>query len=273
MVTPPAPPAWRAGIEPQYPGWYGYRGLLDQLGGDAFPGTAELNGLLPAGLVTDGGSPLRFVPASCVPGVDYERHIILTGQVPTREDNWHDLFNALVWCRWPHLKRAMNTQHERYRSGGSGGSRGAVRDALTLFDECGAVVFSSDSKLLRAIAGHQWQTVFEAEPAPRVLVTGHALLEKFLRPYKSMTAHALLVAADAGADYSSPGALIGALDRRLASMVRAGRLLHSPPVLSPLPLCGLKDWWSGLQDREFYADSRVFRPLSPAREAAPIIRL
>ena len=265
--------AWRAGIDPRHPGWAGYRDLLDALDGEDFPGTAELNGLLLPGLATEGGDPVRFIPADTVPGVEYERHIFRTGQVPTREHNWHDLFNALVWCRWPRLKRAMNTQHEHHRAAGCAGSRGAVRDALTLFDECGAVVICPDRELLRGVAKHQWQTVFEAEPAPRVLVTGHALLEKFLRPYKSMTAHTLLVEFGVGAGENIPGGLIGMLDAQLASALLEGRLLRSPADLAPLPLCGLPGWWPGNRDRAFYDDRQVFRPLPPSREPAPLVRL
>ena len=27
-----------------------------------------------------------------------------TGEVPTRESDWHDFFNALAWCAWPRTK-------------------------------------------------------------------------------------------------------------------------------------------------------------------------
>jgi len=265
--------SWKSEIEAEYPGWSGYRDLLDALDDGEFPGATDLNGLLPAGLVTERGSPVRFVPAAALPGVEYERHIFETGQVSTREDSWHDLFNALVWCRWPQLKRAMNALHERHREAGAEGRRGAVRDALTLFDECGAVVVSSDANWLRSLASHDWRTVFGQSHAGCVLVTGHALLEKFRQPYKSMTAHALLLESDASGGRRPTDSLIHELDHRLASALLEERLLRSPQDLSALPLCGLMGWWQGSQDSTFYADRRVFRPLAATRKPAPVFRL
>ena len=131
---------------------------------------------------------------------------------------------------------------------------------------------SSDTAVLRGIAQHDWPAVFEAEPVPRVLVTGHAMLEKFLQPYKSMTAQVLLVEGDAESPGGPSAALIGALDRQLASAVLDRRTLRSTADLSPLPLCGLRGWWPGPQDRAFYADSRVFRPLPSERRPAAVLR-
>ena len=84
---------------------------------------------------------LRFVDAARLP-VDraYESHIALTAEVPTR-DNRHDLFNGLVWLRFPALKRRLNElQAAEIAAHGVGPVRGPLRDALTLFDENGALL-------------------------------------------------------------------------------------------------------------------------------------
>lgn len=48
--------------------------------------------------------PVQFVPQhSLPPGEAYEAFIRRTGLVPTR-DNLHDLFNGLVWQRFPRAK-------------------------------------------------------------------------------------------------------------------------------------------------------------------------
>src|SRR6476469_7785018 len=49
-------------------------------------------------------------PALLADGRHYEQRIAETGVIATRERNWHDLFNALVWLRHAPLKRALNVQ-------------------------------------------------------------------------------------------------------------------------------------------------------------------
>ena len=107
---------WRSGIELSRLFWEDYRDSLLSLDGESFPGVRKLNSLLPAGLSSRGECPIRFVPAHQLPAVDYEKHIFITGEVSTREKNWHDLFNALVWSRFPSLKVAMNGSMSRIRS-------------------------------------------------------------------------------------------------------------------------------------------------------------
>jgi len=106
----------------------------------------------------------------------------------------------------------------------------------------------------------------------RVFVVGHALLEKFLKPYKAITAHALLLCVDQAMQVPPCGALISALDERAAEGLLTGQLLDSPSCLSPLPLMGIPGWWpGGEQDDEFYADQYVFRPLRESVSQAPVI--
>jgi hypothetical protein len=97
-----------------------------------------------------------------------------------------------------------------------------------------------------------------------VIVCGHALLEKFLRPYKAITAHAVLLKLD---DLSS----LREIDEILAEGLLENHFFNSPSDLSPLPLMGIPGWWNGsVQDNEFYADRNVFR-LPPGNfSAAPV---
>jgi len=238
---------------------------LDRLGDGGIPGPQVLNSLLPADARSGGGKPLRFVPASSLPGVDYERHIFETGEVSTREDSWHDLFNALAWCHLPMLKAAMNALHYAHLAEERGGRRGAQRDALTLLDESGAIVVSSDRTLLEALSRRDWKRAFvDLRPCwaggTRAVICGHALLEKLLAPYKSVTAHALLLFVDSSAMSRSEESFWDWLDRTLAAALRAG-LCRSPADLSPLPLMGIPRWRpQAVQDSAFYADATVFRP-------------
>ncbi len=85
-------------------------------------------------------SPVRFVPQSALPpGMAYERFVFETASVPTR-DNLHDFFNGLIWLRFPQAKRRLNQlQAQAIAAEGVGAVRGPLRDAVTLFDENGAV--------------------------------------------------------------------------------------------------------------------------------------
>jgi hypothetical protein len=269
--------SWNCKIDLRQPCWDGYRELIGRLDGPGFPDADCLTALLPAGTVSGGGAPLRFVAAGAVPGVAYERHIYETGQVPTRERNWHDLFNALAWCRWPLLKAAMNAAH--YRQLGEqgpehGSDRGPGRDALTLLDESGALVIARNRNVLQTLARRDWQPAFQLlrcawQTDVRVVLCGHALLEKSLAPYKAMTAHALLLLLDAPSLRDE--APLQQVDAALADRLSADELCASPADLSPLPLAGVPGWWSASpQDAAFYADVAVFRPPPAELRPAPV---
>ncbi|MEY3669064.1 MAG: hypothetical protein RL258_459, partial [Pseudomonadota bacterium] len=59
------------------------------------------------GLCTGHGRVARFVSQSAaLTAVAYERHIVETGEIPTR-DNLHDRYNALVWLTFPQTKAAL----------------------------------------------------------------------------------------------------------------------------------------------------------------------
>ena len=250
-------PEWKTSIARDHPCWDGYRPLLDALPAGGFPAPAQLNRVLPPEARTRAEHAVRFVPAEHLPGVDYERHIYETGEIATR-GNWHDLCNALVWCRLPRFKAAMNALHYDHLRDEAGGRRGPLRDALTLLDESGVIVTGDAPTLFAALAARDWPRAFvslrDEWRSVRVVVCGHAILEKFLQPYKALTAHALYLSGP----LSTADA---ALDQRLeAALLREGRL-GAPADLDPLPLMGIPGWWTGgAQDAAFYADRTVFRP-------------
>ena len=263
---------WKSQIEPDDPCWEGYRSYLEVLDGEVFPDPERLNQLLPPCTSNRNGRPIRFVPATELPGLDYERHIFETGQVSTRENNWHDLFNALVWCRLPELKATMNSLHFEHLQYDREGRRGKLRDALTLLDESGVIVSGSDIGALNALARRDWSSAFVTHRESwgtqlQVLVCGHAILEKLMQPYKAITAHALLIHTPAPHSAEE-------LDQLLGSSLAKRRWLESPAGLSPLPLAGIPGWWASCaQDDVFYLDTAVFRPASPGRPLAPVRRI
>ena len=254
------------------PCWEGYRELIAGLPPDSFPDPEDLGCLLPPGAASGNGLPIRFVPASHLPGVPYEKHIYETGEVSTRENSWHDLFNALVWCRLPKLKAAMNARHYEEVDQERGGRRGKLRDALTLLDESGVIVAGSNPDVLQALVSRDWNTAFVTHRAAwrselQVLICGHALLEKFLNPYKSMTAHALIF-------HTTRPVSLEQLDVQLGAALSDRHFFDSPAGLSPLPLMGIPGWWpDGEQTADFYADRDVFRPAPVSMTPAPIHHL
>jgi hypothetical protein len=196
--------------------------------------------------------PVRFVPQAALPaGEAYEAFIARTGCVPTR-DNRHDHFNRRVWERHPAIKLRLNRlQAAEIAAHGVGARRGALRDALTLFDEFGALWPDAPPLLATALAARDWQALFVTHRAlwagHRFEVFGHALLEQLeAAPRKGLTAHVLL---------ADPLALPPA--------AWAGK-----PFL-PLPVLGIPGWWPANEDPTFYADTAVFRPRCLKASAAP----
>ncbi|EHP44432.1 transmembrane protein [Cupriavidus basilensis OR16] len=216
------------------------------------------------------GVPLRFVAQAELPaGTAYEAHIHATGAVPTR-DNLHDFFNALIWLHFPRSKRVLNRLQARaIAAAGVQGRRGSLRDAATLFDENAILFLSADSGLESVLRGFGWEHLFLARrdawdgsehagsgdgtAGCGVVPFGHALLEKLVRPYKALTAHAwpLAVPPAAGA------ALPGSLDDAVCASLEAAEL-HSARF-APLPVLGIPGWCEGNRDPAYYADTAVFR--------------
>ena len=266
---------WNSHIDLGRAYWNDCRDWLELLALEPFPDAERLDRLLPPHARSGSGKRLRFVSADRVPGVEYERHIYVTGEVSTRENNWHDLFNALVWCRLPRLKAALNARHHAHLGAQQEGRRGPERDALTLLDESGAIVVSRQRRLLEALARRDWQQAFAGPPVAwsadtRVVICGHALLEKFVTPYQAITAHALLVHADAAPDFIAGDGFLPWLDRLLGRRLMAG-LCGAPSALSPLPLMGIPGYWAdGPADAASLADTEVFRPAPADLRPAPI---
>lgn len=200
------------------------------------------------------GAPVCFVSQSALPeGMAYERFIFETGQVPTR-DGLHDFFNGLVWLQFPQTKRRLNQlQAAQIASDGVQATRGPVRDAITVFDENAALLQAPDA-LWHALAGRDWARLFGGDLRPlwgqaRLVLFGHALLEKLVQPRKGITAHV----------YRVPEELAPlAIDGWLAQDLTAERLATKPFV--PLPVLGVPGWWPANQTVDFYADATVFRP-------------
>jgi hypothetical protein len=248
-----------AALDVRQPWFAPYRHWLEgcrQAAADGEAAAAVLNRLAAS---RPGRGVPAFVDARALPsGEAYEAFVARTRCVPTR-DNLHDFFNGLAWLQFTCSKRRLNAlQAGEIARAGVGPQRGAVRDALTLFDENGAVL-SGPAALWDALAARDWRRLFvELRPLWRdakLLIFGHALLEKLLSPRKALTAHVWRAQA-APQDPQS-------LDSWLAAQFTAAQLAAKP--FMPLPVLGIPGWWDGNEDRSFYDDALVFRPAGRSR--------
>ncbi|MGH8672541.1 MAG: DUF3025 domain-containing protein [Burkholderiales bacterium] len=269
----PGVPAWDCGFLERSPMFAPLRaGDARSIGELSFwPGPQDYQCLLdsrPTPLTARSGVPIRFVAARAKrePAVEsYETRVYRSGEVALRQHNWHDLFNALVWIAFPSAKAALNERHcSAMLAPKSPAGRGAVRDALTLFDESGVIVTSADAELSELLVMHRWKELFW-QRRESVLVQmgfflfGHALYEKALRPYPALTGFCLMCPVD-GRFLCAPAAIqIEQLDAWLGQHIAAGSALAAPRDLAVLPLLGVPGW-AGDADASFYDDTRYFRP-------------
>lgn len=208
------------------------------------------------------GRPIRFVPPQ-TDGMVYECRVWELGEVETRVDNWHDFFNALVWCRFPASKRAITAAHVAAMQQ-PGEKRSLRRDALTHFDECGIVVLSSDPALLDLLRGFQWQALFvEHRQAViermRFVVFGHATYEALRAPFRGLTAKAILLPVSEAFLRQTADSLLTAVDAQLARII-ASESYTRPRDFQPLPLLGIPGVTPENEDPAYYTDTFQFRP-------------
>ena len=174
----------------------------------------------------------------------YEIHLFETGEVSTRPENKHDLFNALVWLAFPKTKARINAMHAR-EIPKEGGKRGRLRDMLTIFDEGGAIAVCGE-EVARLVRGARWKELFvERHRDLRLVVLGHAVLEQALAPYPGITCKVV---------FADPAQ---ALDAQCAEWLATHP--QSPRDLPALPVMGYPGWYPGNGVPEFYEDARVFR--------------
>lgn len=233
---------------------------------DAWPGIARLNECA-AGIRNYRDQPIRFVAnedATAAP--HYETRIAESGEIATRE-NWHDFFNAMSWLSFPKAKSAISEMHARLLSARGLSelrARSAPRDVLTLFDEGGIIVTSSDESLLELIRHFEWKTLFvdrraEVIACMRFYLFGHSMLEKALDPYVGVTAKAILFLVNDEFVAANHAAQMHHIDQRAATWLMEESNLASSKNFSPLPWLGVPGWWKENASPAFYDDTHYFR--------------
>ncbi|MBD9479967.1 DUF3025 domain-containing protein [Pseudoxanthomonas sp. PXM02] len=239
----------------RHPLFDGYAEHLDLATAARWPDIETLNARMPA-------SAPRFVRQDAdllADGLHFEARIA-QGHIATRTENWHDLFNAMVWLRHPALKHALNRQQCRHIDRIGARERNPAQQALTQFDESGVIVQVRDATLLEVWDRHDWTALFLAS-ADRwrngdiavAAVVGHALMEQALVPGRLLVGKCLVVLGDASDAIAT-----------VTESISAGMCLAASAELRPLPLAGIPGWHAG-QDAAFYRQADYFRPLREGR--------
>jgi hypothetical protein len=243
--------------------WSDYTALLR---GEAWPPVAAINGYLP----TDARQ--HFVaqsPALLADGLHYEQRIAERGEIATREANWHDLLNAMVWLRHPALKQALNQRQVSEIARVGPKQRSRAQYALTHFDEGGVIVLLRDPALLPLWDAHDWYGLFWTQRnawldgSIQAELFGHALLEQALTPEQLLVGKALVFqSATDSLDMTTVRA-------RCAGLIAASELLHDPLELRPLPLSGLPGWNAANVEEAFHRNTLCYQPKRAGRHYPP----
>lgn len=244
--------AWPAG---QWPSHADYQALLD--------------GMVPSPH-TAGGAPLKVVAQAASAHQweeGYEPRIYLTGELQTRDENWHDLFNLLVWASFPRAKAALNQRHfelqqAREAEGAMKQPRSPAQDVLTQFDETGVIIACAMPALAELLQSFQWKELFwrrreELVANMTCYLFGHGLMEKALAPYRGMTGKGIVVPVAASFFSLDPAQRVALLDKALAECI--GRL-GKPADLAPVPVLGFPGFTPENEVEAYYDDRDYFRP-------------
>ncbi len=267
---------WPPQVVTSFPLFFPLWPAISRLQASAFPDLPDWNRALleQAPILVASGKPLRFVPQETGKlgfETQYEPRCYLQGEVQTRQDNWHDCFNALAWLTFPLSKAAINYRHYQSLSaseinteGKSGSERGKVRDAVTLLDESGVIVACSDPELLELLQQFEWKKLFWLK-RERVLasmqfyVIGHGLYEKSMQPYLGMTGQGLLLKVDPAFFTLQLSARLQQLDHRVADYVKVPSHCNSTREWQPVPLLGYPGWSEQNRLEAYYDNTAYFR--------------
>ena len=211
------------------------------------------------------GRSVAFVAPQSIESLSYEQRIYDQGEVACRPEDWHDLLNALVWMTYPRAKAALNARHVEEMAAEVPGKRGRTRDALTLFDEGGAIVCSSSVAMLDLVRNFQWKDLFwrrreEFRASTRVFIFGHAMYQKLLDPFLGVSALAILQAVPSGFGHDSLEEQIIRADSMTADVLQGRGVIQTPRELAPLPILGIPGWFAENSVESFYDNQNYFRP-------------
>lgn len=159
----------------------------------------------------------------------YDARITKFAEVPSRERDWHDFFNALCFATFPRAKRALHARQFSILEARVGhnserlpGARTREQDALTLFDEGGVVIAAEPAmyaKLVTMEREERQRVLIEyaaaLAPPPDIAIVpfGHALFEHLIEGFRCPGGYTQLLELSELPD--DVEALLDAVDRAL----------------------------------------------------------
>ncbi len=206
----------------------------------------------------------------------YEEFIFATGKVPTRSQNWHDLFGALIWCLFPQSKRALNERHQQEIIMHGKTQRSAVRHRLTLLDECGVLLCYCEqaAPMIAKLKAHEWHSAFVDHRQQWLghtstlmpVIFGHAIYEMATRPYLGLTAKLWPLCVPEAFFQWPLLQRLTFIDEQLSVQISNNSLAELQQQLTPLPLLGVPGWYADNIQPAFYLNTDYFRPKRLVRE-------
>lgn len=203
---------------------------------------------------------IKFVPQgpkSALFEDAYEPRIFLRGEIQTREQSWHDFYNALVWHNFTNTKKAINYLHYNLqKSRYPHKVRLPAENMLTIFDEHGVIAYSKNALLLDLISRRSfhelfWQRREQTAAELKLIIIGHGLYEKALKPFVGLSAHSLLIHAE---NDDTP------VDILAAQILLSKKFNLRTKDLVPIPILGYPGWWPDNNQESFYFNTNYFRP-------------
>lgn len=219
-------------------------------------------------ILSGSGAKIKFIKQEAKSkefAQQYEPRIYLKGEVQVRENNWHDFFNTMVWLTFPKTKVVLNSiQYNNLKQRlNKSKIRNSIENALTLFDENGAVIVSCNKELIDLFKNFQWKELFwnrrkEVELQMKFFIFGHSIYEKALNPYLGMTASSVAFIVDELFLKKHIDDQLTSIDELLFNAVENGNIT-SPKQLAPLPILGIPGWFSDNACASYYDNKTYFR--------------
>lgn len=198
----------------------------------------------------------------------YEEVIYKTKCIPTRRDSWHDFFNAMIWLQFPLTKQLLNEIHIQQIQLNGLVPRGAIRDRVTHFDECGIVLLCDEpDEIQQLLSEHSWHQLFvekrqDWSKSIQPIIFGHAIYEMLLTPHIGLTAKAVVLDNSDGMRLSQCKTAkdLVKLDEQLRVKLQSADIFIQKRQLKPLPVLGIPGWHLAQQNDTFYNDTSYFMP-------------
>ena len=204
---------------------------------------------------------------------NYQLRLFLRGEIFTRPQSWHDLFNLLVHIQFPKSKAVLNARHFWCLDESGvfpwktrpGGNRSAEQDVLTHLDEGGVVVVSECLELVELIKQRKWHEVFwtrrqEVLQKMKFFVFGHALYEDVLKGHPTPHGLGVEILVERGFFERSSADQAQVVDQLFSEILESRDRLRHVKQCFPVPLLGYPGWCEDNRAPGYYQNETYFRP-------------